>query len=352
MSITVNTEAPINKAAKFKAVAALSKTLDKKNETQNSFVRLGDKVGILLPSISTGLPTFDYDVVGTGGLPKGRVIEIFGPESAGKTSTILHVIGECQKAGGVVAFIDAEHALDPTYAEVLGVNVEELVVMQPNSGEQALDAVDKLVDARAVDLIVVDSVAALVPEAELNGEIGDAHMGLQARMMSQAMRILTAKCARYGITVVFLNQIREKIGVMFGSPETTTGGRALKFFSSLRIDVRRKEALKKGEVIYGHQIQLKAVKNKCGVPFRKTLVDLIYETGFDKFASMVEFASTHGIFEMNGSWYHFEKEKIANGIVAVKAALRDNAELTKKVQAAVTKFITDRAAEAEKKAAL
>lgn len=357
MSILVATEAPATKAAKFKALAGVSKKLDEKNKTENSLTRLGDKLGKLLPSISTGLPTLDYDVIGCGGFPKGRVIEVYGPESAGKTSVVLHVIAETQGAGGVVAFVDAEHALDPNYAAVLGVNVADLFVMQPNSGEQALDAVDMLIESRAVDLVVVDSVSALVPEAELNGQIGDAHMGLQARLMSQAMRILVGKCATSGITLVFINQIREKIGVMFGSPETTSGGRALKFAASVRLDVRRKEEIKNGTVLIGHEIKLKAKKNKCGVPFRETIVKLMYATGFDKADSVIEFANDHDIFQKEGNWFYFGKDKdnkqrkVGYGLENAKNALREDAVLMADVQVAVQKFIAQRAEEAEKKAA-
>jgi recombination protein RecA len=357
VTIGVNAEAPATKAAKFKALLGVSKKLDEQNKTENSLVRLGDKVGKLLPSISTGLPTLDHDVIGCGGFPKGRVIEVYGPESAGKTSVVLHVVGEVQQAGGVAAFVDAEHALDPNYAKVLGVNVDELVVMQPNTGEQALDAVDKLVESRAVDIVVVDSVSALVPEAELNGQIGDVHMGLQARMMSQAMRILVAKCATSGITLVFINQIREKIGVMFGSPETTSGGRALKFAASLRLDVRRKEEIKDGTVLVGHAIKIKAKKNKCGVPFKETIVKLMYATGFDKADSIIEFANTNDIFTKEGHWFYFGKDKdgkprkVGYGLDAAKKALTEDAALLADVKVAVQKFIVQRAVAAEEKVA-
>lgn len=357
MSVTLNAEAPATKAAKFKALNALSKKLDEKNKTENSLVKLGDKVGKLLPSIGTGLPTLDYDVIGCGGFPKGRVIEIFGPESAGKTSVVLHVIGEAQKAGGVAAFIDAEHALDPSYAATLGVNVDELSVMQPNSGEQALDAVDELIESRAVDIIAVDSVSALVPEAELQGQIGDAHMGLQARLMSQAMRILVGKCATYGITLIFINQIREKIGVMYGNPETTSGGRALKFAASLRLDVRRKETIKDGTTLIGHELRLKGVKNKCGIPFKETIVKLMYGKGFDKADSVIEFANTNDIFNKEGNWFYFgldkdkKPRKVGYGLDNAKKALTEDTVLMSDVNVAVQKFIAQRALGTEKAAA-
>lgn len=320
----------VDNTEKFKALFSLSKALDKKHDTQNSLMRVGDKVGIAMPSICTGLPTWDYGVFRTGGAPRGRIIEIFGPESAGKTTATLHIIAEEQKAGGIAAFVDAEHALDPSYAAKLGVDVDNLVLNQPNSGEEALQVVDALVDSKAVTLIVVDSVAALVPEAELAGEIGDAHVGLQARMMSQAMRILTGKAKRNNVTVIFINQIREKIGVMYGNPETTTGGRALKFYSSVRLKATRGEAITLGnkENIIGHQIKIKAVKNKCGVPFGEAVLDLYYETGFDKIGNIIEYSAKHDLFQMSGSWFHMDlgsgMERIANGVANLKEVLRDN----------------------------
>lgn len=339
-------EAPIGAAEKWKRILAVGKALDEQHKRKFSLIRLGEKVGHLLPSISTGLPTFDYLVAQCGGLPDGRIIEIFGPESAGKTSITLHIIGEAQRAGKLAAFVDAEHALDPTYATVLGVDVDNLLINQPDTGEQALQVVDALVESRCIDLIVVDSVAALVPEAELAGEIGDSHVGLQARMMSQACRILTAKCARNGVTIIFINQIREKIGVMYGNPETTTGGRALKFFSSMRLDVRRKEKItgKNADDIIGHEIRLKAVKNKCGVPFRETVVNLNYVDGFDKISDMITYAAKRGLFETSGSWYSIGGEKIANGLPNLKLALKERPELVAKVKDGIAKAL---AADAE-----
>jgi recombination protein RecA len=326
----------------WKRISALSKQLDAQHNRQHSLVRLGDKVGQMLPSICTGLPTFDYHVSQTGGIPDGRVIEVFGPESAGKTSWTLHVIGEAQKAGKKAAFVDAEHALDPTYAMVLGVDVDNLLINQPDSGEQAMQVVDTLVDSGLVDLIVVDSVAALVPEAELAGEIGDAHVGLQARLMSQSLRILTGKCMKNKVTLIFINQIREKIGVMYGNPETTTGGRALKFYSSLRIDVRRQKPItgsSKDDII-GHGIRLKAVKNKCGVPFRDTEVELLYASGFNKINDMITYAARRGLFEMSGSWYSISGERIANGLDNLKLALKDKPELVEKVKVGIQKVLS------------
>jgi recombination protein RecA len=343
---TVVIEAPVGNAEAWKRILALSKTLDEKHSRKHSLIRLGAKVGELIPSICTGLPTFDYTVLQTGGVPDGRIVELFGPESSGKTSIALHVIGENQKAGKIAAFVDAEHALDPTYAMVLGVDVDNLVINQPDSGEQALQVVDALVDSRAVNLIVIDSVAALVPEAELAGEIGDSHVGLQARMMSQACRILTGKCSRNGVTLIFINQIREKIGVMYGNPETTTGGRALKFYSSVRIDVRRKEKItgKNADDIIGHEIRLKAVKNKCGVPFRETTINLSYTEGFDKISDMITYAAKRGLFETSGSWYSIGGEKIANGLPNLKLALKERPELIERVKVGIAKVL---AADAE-----
>lgn len=261
------------------------------------------------------------------------MVEVFGPESAGKTTISLHVVASEQKQGGICAFVDAEHALDPTYAAYLGVNIDKLVISQPGSGEEALDIVSELVKSKLVTLIVVDSVAALVPEAELAGNMGDQHVGLQARLMSQAMRKLVGDCWSNQVTVIFINQIRERIGVMFGSPETTTGGRALKFYSSLRLDVRRREPIKDGDVIVGHTLELKAVKNKVGNPFKSTELALYYPgtrfaPGFDQIGDLIGYASKHGFFEMRGSWYWFDQgnglERLANGLDNLKLMLKDN----------------------------
>jgi recombination protein RecA len=304
--------------SKWEKILEIEKDLNKKFSTEHSLVRLGDKVGLRLPSIPTGLPTLDYEVIGTGGVPRGRLVEIFGPESSGKTSLSLHIIGCEQRLGGIAAFIDAEHALDPSWASLLGVNVDDLLVSQPDSGEQALQTVEALIESGAVSLIVVDSVAALVPLAELEGEIGDAHIGLQARLMSQACRKLTAKCKAYDVTLIFINQIREKIGVMFGNPETTSGGRALKFYSSVRIDVRRKEAIKEESELVGHEIKLKAVKNKVGKPFSETVVNLLYTKGFDTDSDLIDFAVNTGVIEKSGVWYKFEGESLRKeGLTAI-----------------------------------
>lgn len=325
---------------KLALIDKLSEKLDKERKTTNSLVCLDKKTIVPVPAIPTGCPTFDYDLAQFGGIPRGRVVEIFGPESAGKTTTTLQIIAAAQRAGGLALFVDAEHALDPVYAQDLGVDMSRLVINQPDSGEQALQVVREVAELNgAVDLIVVDSAAALVPEAELAGEIGDAHVGLQARLMSQSLRILTPLLANTGTTLIFINQIREKIGVMYGNPETTPTGRALKFYSSLRLKVRRGKAITptgkadgaKAEKIIGHELIIKAEKNKGGIPFRETTLDLIYpgegrEAGFDKFADTVTYATQHGLFEMKGSWYWMDlgnldekkkpigPERLANGL--------------------------------------
>ena len=335
-----------SKAEKFKVLAALSRALDKKHEATNTLVRLGSKNIVSIPSIPTQLPTLDFDTLQFGGIPRGRIIELFGAESAGKTTTVLHIIAEEQKLGGIAVFVDAEHALSPEYAEDLGVNIDDLVMNQPSSGEEALHNVDELVASGAVSLIVVDSAAALVPEAELAGDIGDAHIGLQARLLSQAMRVLTGKCSRTKTTLIFTNQIREKIGILYGNPEVTCGGRALKFYSSLRLQVSRKESITEGnkDNIVGHKIDIRAVKNRGGVPFRRTQIDLIYPgsgrtAGFDKVSDMITYASNHGLFEMNGSWYSIDGVKVANGLDNLKAYLRGEPKAIEALQKKVEEFV-------------
>jgi len=323
--------APTTEVEKFKTLFALGKKLNTKYETTNALVRLGDKVGTKLPSISTGLPTFDYGVVGTGGIPKGRIVEVFGPESAGKTSFTLHIVAECQRAGGIAAFVDAEHSLDPKYATALGVNIDKLWCSQPDNGEQALEITEALIRTNAFDVIVVDSVAALVPRAELDGEFGDAQMGLQARLMSQAMRKLTGAVSRSKTCLVFINQIRDKIGVMFGSPETTTGGRALKFYSTVRIDVRKGAIVKDGDVVVGSMNKFKVVKNKVAAPYRDAEVMLVYGHGYSQFHDLVKLSSEHNIIEKSGSWYSYKGERIGQGVDNVVAFLTENPDLAQKV---------------------
>ena len=289
----------MNKQEKFKAVASLGKKLDKQFDT-TTFQRQGNQVNKPIPCIPTNLPSLDRSVIGCGGFPRGRIVEVYGPESAGKTALCLHVIGQCQQAGGVCAFVDAEHSLSPTFADTLGVDMNELIISQPDYGEQALEIVEGLVDSKGVDLIVIDSVTALVPKAELEGDMGDSHMGLHARLMSQACRKLCAKAAVAGVCIVFINQIREKVGLVFGSPEVTTGGRALKFYASLRLEVRRVAGskggvLKDGDTIYGHKANIKAVKNKVAMPFKESIVELHYATGFQANDDLFEHALKIGV---------------------------------------------------------
>lgn len=331
------------RAELFKILEGVEKELNKQFNTEKSLVRLGSKVGIIMPHTSTGIPSVDYGVIGIGGIPRGRIIEIYGPESAGKTTFALEVVAEEQRTGALAAFVDAEHALDPNYAKKLGVDVENLFVSQPDSGEQALETVIALVESKAVSIVVVDSVAALTPQAELDGEMGDSHMGLQARMMSQAMRKLRGICAINQVTVIFINQIREKIGVMFGSPETTTGGKALKFYSSLRFDVRRiggePGKIMSAGVLIGHKMKIKAVKNKVGSPFRETIVNVIYGKGVDRFFDTVMFAKDVGAIETAGAWYRFKGENLGNGIDKTVDFLREQPELMVQIKAEIAKAI-------------
>ncbi len=329
-------EKVLTKKDKFEILSDLNKTLNKQFDVKVSLVRMGEKVGVRVPSISTNLPSLDEGVIQSGGIPRGRIVEIYGPESAGKTTIALHIIAcEQQSTDNLCAFVDAEHALDPTYASTLGVNVDELVVSQPDSGEQALETVEALIDSGSVSLIVVDSVAALVPQAELDGEMGDSNMGLQARLMSQAMRKLRGKAALKGVTIIFINQIREKIGVMFGSPETTSGGRALKFFASLRLDVRRKDAIGPKEQPIGHILKVKAVKNKLGCPSRETFVNLLYGKGLDTFADSISYAVSTGVIEQAGASYSFEGNKIGYGLEKTIKNLREDAQLFDKIRVCI-----------------
>ena len=281
--------------------------------------------------ISSGSLAIDV-ALGIGGLPRGRVVEIYGPESSGKTTLTLQVIAEAQKLGGTAAFVDAEHALDPQYAENLGVNVEDLLVSQPDTGEQALEITDMLVRSGAVDIVVVDSVAALTPKAEIEGEMGDRHVGLQARLMSQALRKLTANIQRSGCMVVFINQIRMKIGVMFGSPETTTGGNALKFYSSVRLDIRRIGAIKKGDEVIGNQTRVKVVKNKMAPPFRQAEFEILYGKGISKIGELIDLGVANGIVEKAGAWYSYEKDRIGQGKENSRAFLEDHPEITTEIE--------------------
>jgi recombination protein RecA len=293
---------------------------------KGSVMRLGQKVGIEVDTISTGSLSLDI-ALGVGGLPKGRIIEIFGPESSGKTTLTLHVIAQAQKAGGSCVFIDAEHALDPVYAKKLGVDIDSLIISQPDCGEQALESVDTLIRSGAIDVIVVDSVAALVPRAEIEGEMGDTHVGLQARLMSQALRKLTGSISKTNCILIFINQIRMKIGVMFGNPETTTGGNALKFYASIRLDIRRTGAIKDNEEDIGNQVKVKVVKNKVAPPFKMVNIDILYNSGISFSGEVVNLASQCGLIEKSGSWYSYEGKQIAQGREAAKKYLEDNPEL-------------------------
>ena len=299
---------------------------------KGSVMRLGDaQAGQSIESVSTGSLGLDI-ALGIGGLPRGRVVEIYGPESSGKTTLTLSVISEAQKVGGTCAFIDAEHALDPVYAERLGVRVDDLLVSQPDTGEQALEIADMLVRSAAVDVIVVDSVAALTPKAEIEGEMGDTHVGLQARLMSQALRKLTANIKRSNTMVIFINQIRMKIGVMFGNPETTTGGNALKFYSSVRLDIRRIGAVKKGDEILGNQTRVKVVKNKVAPPFQKCEFDILYNEGISKEGELIDMGVEHKIVEKSGAWYSYNGERIGQGRDNVREFLREHADTAAEIE--------------------
>ena len=306
---------------------------------KGSIMRLGSKEAIVpIAVISTGAMSFDA-ALGVGGVPRGRVVEIFGPESSGKTTIALQVIAEAQKAGGMAAFVDAEHALDPGYAKKLGVDVDNLLVSQPDYGEQALEITEALVRSNAIDVLVVDSVAALVPKAELDGEMGDSHMGLQARLMSQALRKLTGTVAKSRTCLIFINQIREKIGVMFGNPETTTGGRALKFYSSVRIDIRRIAAIKEGDVVTGSRTRVKVVKNKVAAPFREAEFDILYGEGISREGDLLDLAVNSNILEKSGSWFSYKGERIGQGRENARAFLKENKDTMAKLDAEVRKAL-------------
>ncbi len=297
---------------------------------KGSIMKLGDRAAVDVDAISSGSLSLDA-ALGIGGYPKGRIIEIFGPESSGKTTLALHAIAECQKAGGKAAFIDAENAIDPLYARNLGVNIEELILSQPDSGEQGLEIVDVLVRSGAVDLIVVDSVAALVPQAELDGEMGDAQVGLQARMMSKAMRKLSGAMNRSECTTIFINQLREKVGVMFGNPETTPGGRALKFYSSVRLDIRRGEQIKQGTDIVGNKANIRVVKNKVAPPFKKVQIEIVYGKGISYLGEVIDLGVDFDLIDKSGSWYSYKDERIGQGREAVRAFLEENPKIQEEI---------------------
>ena len=306
---------------------------------KGSIMRMGDgSVDHDVNAVSTGSLGLDL-ALGIGGLPRGRVVEIYGPESSGKTTLALHVVAEIQKAGGTAAFVDAEHALDPSYAGKLGVEISDLLVSQPDTGEQALEITDMLVRSGATDLIVIDSVAALTPKAEIEGEMGDSHMGLQARLMSQALRKLTANIKRSNTLVIFINQIRMKIGVMFGNPETTTGGNALKFYSSVRMEIRRIGTIKKADEVVGNETRVKVVKNKVAPPFKEAIFDILYGRGISREGEIINLGVQHGIIEKSGAWYGYNGERIGQGKDNVRGYLQDNPELALEIEQAVKRKV-------------
>ena len=317
--------------------AAISKI--EKNYGKGSIMKLGDRAVEQVDTISTGSIALD-SALGVGGFPKGRIIEIYGPESSGKTTLAIHAIAESQKNGGLAAFIDAEHAFDSNYAKKLGVDVDNLYISQPDNGEQALEIADNLISSGAVDIIVIDSVAALTPKSEIDGEMGDSKMGLHARLMSQALRKMTATISKTKCCCVFINQLRDKIGVMFGSPETTTGGNALKFYSSIRLDIRRIQAIKDGETNIGNRVRVKIVKNKVAPPFRQVEFDLLFGQGISKMGEMVDIGVDAGILKKSGSWFSFGETKLGQGREAVKQLLADNPELQEEITAQIKEYLT------------
>ncbi|KAA6351911.1 Protein RecA [termite gut metagenome] len=320
-------------AEKLKALRAATEKIEK-NYGKGSIMKMGDNAVEEVSVIPTGSVGLNA-ALGVGGYPRGRVIEIYGPESSGKTTLAIHAIAEAQKAGGIAAFIDAEHAFDRFYAEKLGVDIENLWISQPDSGEQALEITEQLIRSSAIDIIVIDSVAALTPKAELEGDMGDSKMGLQARLMSQALRKLTAAISKTNTTCIFINQLRDKIGVMFGNPETTTGGNALKFYSSVRLDIRRSTSIKDGEEVKGNQTKVKVVKNKVAPPFRKAEFDIMFGEGISKTGELVDIGSDLDIVKKSGSWYSYNDTKLGQGREAAKDCLRDNPELADEIEAKI-----------------
>ena len=323
---------------KQKALDAAISVIEK-NFGKGSIMKLGEESArVAIDVIPTGALSIDL-ALGVGGVPRGRVVEIFGPESSGKTTVTLHIIAEAQKAGGIAAFIDAEHALDPLYAKNLGVDIENLLVSQPDTGEQALDIAEALVRSGAIDVIVIDSVAALVPRAEIEGDMGDSHVGLQARLMSQALRKLTGCISKSRTTVIFINQIREKVGVMYGSPETTSGGRALKFYASVRMDVRRVDSIKQGTDIIGNRTRIKIVKNKVAPPFKLADFGIMYGLGISREGSLLDLASDAGVIKKSGAWYSYKEERIGQGRENAKEYLKEHPEILKEIDAIVRELL-------------
>lgn len=318
---------------KLKALKLTMEKIDK-DYGKGSVMKLGDKDVVEMDSISTGSLGVDI-ALGIGGFPRGRIVEIYGPESSGKTTLATHVIAEAQKKGGICAFIDAEHAFDAAYAKKLGVDTDNLLISQPDYGEQALEIADRLISSGAIDLVVIDSVAALVPKGELEGEMGDSKMGLQARLMSQALRKLTATISRTGCCCIFINQLREKIGVMFGNPETTTGGNALKFYASVRIDIRRVTQIKDGDEAIGNRVRVKVIKNKVAPPFRQAEFDIIFGEGISKVGEVIDMGVERGILQKSGSWYSYDSNKLGQGRDAVKQLLLDNPEMMTEIEAKI-----------------
>jgi len=331
-----------DKAVNKEKLKALQMTLDKieKSYGKGTIMKLGDSVVVPVDVIPTGSLTLDM-ALGTGGLPRGRVVEIYGPESSGKTTLAIHAIAEAQKKGGVAAFIDAENAFDSNYAARLGVDIENLLVSQPDNGEQALEIAENLIRSGALDIIVIDSVAALTPKSEIEGEMGDSKMGLQARLMSQALRKLTGTINKTNCCCIFINQLREKIGVMFGNPETTTGGNALKFYSSVRIDIRRAAQIKEGDSITGNRARVKVVKNKLAPPFRQAEFDIIYGQGISKVGEIIDLAVDHNIIKKSGSWFSYGDTKLGQGRDAVKQLLVDNVELSEELENKIKEAMTE-----------
>ena len=318
---------------------ALNEALKKieKEHGKGSVMKLGETTGLDIDSIPTGVIGLDI-AAGVGGLPRGRIIEVYGPESSGKTTVTLHCIAEAQKRDGIAAFIDAEHALDPVYARALGVDVDNLIISQPDTGEQALDIAESLIRSGAIDILVIDSVAALVPKAEIEGDMGDSHVGLQARLMSQALRKLTGSIKKSNCVVIFINQLREKVGVMFGNPETTTGGRALKFFSTMRIEVRRVDSIKQGDKILGNRTRIKIVKNKVAPPFKQIEFDIMYGTGISKSGDLLDVAAGIDVIKKAGAWYSYNDEKMGQGRENSKRFLEENEDIASEIEAKVREY--------------